>query len=455
MSSRGPSRDLQLGAAVLARGDRHLEGGQAEQFAGQVPQSRSQCGSPAADGCAAAVRMRAFRFGQHRPRGGQQSLVQIQGHLPDQERVVRRGAPGSGPLRTSSGFHGRHGSMVAPGPCRPRPPKWREPGSDGAWVARTTNLGPAPTAHGGACGRRNLRSGLPVTLRGVLDAVLPDPALSHAVASAGVASLELSAPPALRPFVAAALADASHGGAGRPVLAVTATGRDAEDLVEALRCVLPAGRGLGYPSWETLPHERLSPRADTVGRRLAVLRRPRPPEPADAGTGAAAGRGRAGALACCSRRCPASATWSRSSCSAGDAGRELDRRSSPALVAAGYARTELVEKRGDFAVRGGILDVFPPTEEHPLRVEFWGDEVEEIRYFKVADQRSLEIAGARAVGAAVPRAAADRRRPGAGRARWPSSTPSWPSCSTRSAGARRSRAWSRWRRCWSTSCSWC
>ncbi len=53
---------------------------------------------------------------------------------------------------------------------------------------------------------------------------------------------------------------------------------------------------------------------------------------------------------------------------------------------------ELVEKRGEFAVRGGILDVFPPTEEHPLRVEFWGDDVEEIRYFKVADQRSLEVA---------------------------------------------------------------
>jgi transcription-repair coupling factor (superfamily II helicase) len=51
-----------------------------------------------------------------------------------------------------------------------------------------------------------------------------------------------------------------------------------------------------------------------------------------------------------------------------------------------------VEKRGEFAVRGGILDVFPPTEEHPLRLEFWGDTVEEVRYFKVADQRSLEVA---------------------------------------------------------------
>ena len=57
-----------------------------------------------------------------------------------------------------------------------------------------------------------------------------------------------------------------------------------------------------------------------------------------------------------------------------------------------YARVDLVEKRGEFAVRGGIIDVFPPTEEHPLRVEFWGDTVEEVRWFKVADQRSLEVA---------------------------------------------------------------
>jgi transcription-repair coupling factor (superfamily II helicase) len=63
-----------------------------------------------------------------------------------------------------------------------------------------------------------------------------------------------------------------------------------------------------------------------------------------------------------------------------------------ALVAIGYGPTDLVEKRGQFAVRGGIVDVFPPTEEHPLRVEFWGDEVEEIRAFRVVDQRSLEIA---------------------------------------------------------------
>ncbi len=59
------------------------------------------------------------------------------------------------------------------------------------------------------------------------------------------------------------------------------------------------------------------------------------------------------------------------------------------LADAAYTRVDMVEKRGEFAVRGGIVDVFPPTEEHPLRVEFWGDDVEEIRAFAVADQRTM------------------------------------------------------------------
>src|SRR5699024_5181460 len=57
-----------------------------------------------------------------------------------------------------------------------------------------------------------------------------------------------------------------------------------------------------------------------------------------------------------------------------------------------YTRVDMVERRGEFAVRGGILDVFPPTEDHPVRIELWGEDVEEVRWFAVADQRSLEIA---------------------------------------------------------------
>ena len=59
------------------------------------------------------------------------------------------------------------------------------------------------------------------------------------------------------------------------------------------------------------------------------------------------------------------------------------------LVELAYNRVDMVGKRGEFAVRGGILDVFPPTAEHPVRVEFWGDEVSEMRMFSVADQRSI------------------------------------------------------------------
>ncbi len=226
-----------------------------------------------------------------------------------------------------------------------------------------------------------------MSLSGLLDAVLPDPALSRAVSSAGLDSLELTAPAALRPFVVSALAtDPSQGGAGRPVLAVTATGRDAEDLVDALRCLLPADEVVGYPSWETLPHERLSPRADTVGRRLAVLRRLAHPSAGDSATGPVRVVV-ASIRAVLQPQVPGLGELEPVEARAGDIVdlEDLVER----LVAVGYSRVELVEKRGEFAVRGGILDVFPPTEEHPVRVEFWGDDVEEVRYFTVADQRSL------------------------------------------------------------------
>ena len=59
------------------------------------------------------------------------------------------------------------------------------------------------------------------------------------------------------------------------------------------------------------------------------------------------------------------------------------------LVELAYTRVDMVGRRGEFAVRGGILDVFAPTAEHPVRIEFWGDEVTEMRMFSVADQRSI------------------------------------------------------------------
>ncbi|MER6144114.1 transcription-repair coupling factor [Streptomyces sparsogenes] len=227
-----------------------------------------------------------------------------------------------------------------------------------------------------------------MSLTGLLDAVVRDPALAEAVqaaASGGRHHVDLVGPPAARPFAVAALARS----AGRPVLAVTATGREAEDLAAALRSLLPPDGVVEYPSWETLPHERLSPRSDTVGRRLAVLRRLAHPSADDPAAGPVS-----------VVVAPVRSVLQPQVKGLGDlepvslrSGQSADLQEVvDGLAAAAYSRVELVEKRGEFAVRGGILDVFPPTEEHPLRIEFWGDDVEEIRYFKVADQRSLEVA---------------------------------------------------------------
>src|SRR3984885_7810735 len=248
-----------------------------------------------------------------------------------------------------------------------------------------------------------------MSLSGLLRAVSDDPALGRALEHATLRAAgggDLIAPPALRPVLAAALADPAladpaladgpadpagqdEAGAGRVIPAVTATGPGAGGPTPALSSLLPPDSVAYFPAWETLPHERLSPRSDTSGQRLAVLRRLSHPHPSHPRTGPLL----AGAAPVRSLLQPM----------AGGLGDLMPVRLAPGqqadleevvsqLVEIGYVRSELVEKRGDIAVRGGILDVFPPTEEHPLRVDFFGDEVEEVRYFKVTDQRSLEIA---------------------------------------------------------------
>ena len=297
-------------------------------------------------------------------------------------------------------------------------------------------------------------------LAGLVPAALRDRGLARArdVARKGAAdadALDLTAPAALRPFVVAAVAAGVGGdgaepyGAGRPVLAVTATSREAEDLADALGCLLDPERVAVYPSWETLPHERLSPRSDTVGRRLAVLRRLAHPA-------ATAGGGRIDVVVAPVRSLMQPQLKGLGDLepvelvTGGGAGLEdVSRR----LSDMAYARVDLVTKRGEFAVRGGILDVFPPTDEHPSRVEFWGDEVEEIRAFAVADQRTID---------AVPRLWAPPCRELLLTPRCAAAPPNWPPptrrsgrCWTSSPRASPSRAWSPSpRRCWTAPTAW-
>jgi transcription-repair coupling factor (superfamily II helicase) len=223
-----------------------------------------------------------------------------------------------------------------------------------------------------------------MTLEVLLAAALEDPGLST-LRSAQTGSA-LTGPAELQPLAVAALAESARSA----VLVVTSTGREAEDLVESLGSLLAPELIALYPAWETLPHERLSPRSDTVGLRLAVLRRLLHPSADDPSNGPVRVVV-APVRSVLQPQVPGLGELRPVRIQIGDSGREIEEIAKD-LLAGGYARVELVDKRGDFAVRGGILDVFPPTEDHPLRVEFWGDEVEEIRYFKVVDQRSLEIA---------------------------------------------------------------
>lgn len=226
-----------------------------------------------------------------------------------------------------------------------------------------------------------------MNLTGIVPALLADPGASAALEHVAVrGAADVVGPVGVRAPLLAAAAER------RPLVVVTATGREADELAAAVRAYLPDERAddvAVLPSWETLPHERLSPRADTVARRLAVFRRLAHPADEPGPTGpirVLVMPARAllqpvveglGELEPVELRTGGTA----------DLTDVADR-----LVAAAYTRVDMVERRGEFAVRGGILDVFPPTEDHPLRLEFWGDEVTEIRWFAVADQRSLEIA---------------------------------------------------------------
>ena len=227
-----------------------------------------------------------------------------------------------------------------------------------------------------------------MTLAGLVDALVQDPTLAATIEDARTGSLtalDITAPPPIRPLIAAALAAGRRsGGADRPVLLVTSTYREAEEVASACASLAGEEQVAYYPAWETLPHERLSPRSDTVGRRLAVLRR--------LAGNAPEGPPRIIVAPVRSVLQPQVKGLAELRPVRLSVGAEIDLAELAAqLVAAAYVRVDLVERRGEFAVRGGIVDMFPPTEEHPVRVDFFGDTIEDIRYFTVADQRSSDL----------------------------------------------------------------
>ncbi|MBI2710873.1 MAG: transcription-repair coupling factor [Actinobacteria bacterium] len=186
----------------------------------------------------------------------------------------------------------------------------------------------------------------------------------------------LAVPESARALVLAGLA---RTGSRRPLLAAVPTTADAERLAHDLAAYLGDDEVELFPAWETLPFERVSPGVDTMGHRLRVLWRLQRAE-----------------------RCPAvvvasvRATIQRLGPHVEEVepivvepGAVLDpTQLVERLVAVGYRREYQVEHRGELAVRGSIVDVFPSTEDVPRRIDLWGDEVDRLTEFSVNDQRS-------------------------------------------------------------------
>jgi transcription-repair coupling factor (superfamily II helicase) len=217
-------------------------------------------------------------------------------------------------------------------------------------------------------------------IAGLVELALRAPTLQQLVdlSAAQPQDLALVGPARARLFVACALARRG------PLLVVTATGREADDLSAELRGVYGDAVAM-FPSWETLPHERLSPGVDTVGARMMLVRRLAHPDDARLGPPL-----QVVVTAVRSLLQPMVSGLGLLEPLTLTVGAEVVFEDVIArLVELAYTRVDMVGRRGEFAVRGGILDIFAPTAEHPVRVEFWGDEVSEMRMFAVADQRSI------------------------------------------------------------------
>ncbi len=202
----------------------------------------------------------------------------------------------------------------------------------------------------------------------------------------------------LQPYIFSALLEESP--TDSIVLIVTPTQNDAEHLFHAMSVFSGADRVFHFPAWETLPFERISPTTEVMGERLKVIfetwkRKKFGSALSSDGFLADSFPGEretrpvavvASVRALLQRMCPgieniAPIVISKNS--------KLNPEALLGeLVHFGYRREYQVEHKGEFAVRGGIVDIFPPTAQEPIRIELFGNEVDRIGVFDVFDQRS-------------------------------------------------------------------
>src|SRR4051794_15091108 len=186
----------------------------------------------------------------------------------------------------------------------------------------------------------------------------------------------------MRPYVIASVLDGIDGAAaaGRPALVVARDDRQARDLAADLRAWLAPRPVRFYPSRGVAYESHLAPPPHLVGLRVAALDALTAPgdEPPVVVVSAVA----------LSEKVPDPELRPRSFAIARGDLVDLDEVGNE-LVASGYERVDQVDDRGQFAVRGGILDIYPATEDRAVRIDLFDIEVESIRYFSTFTQRSL------------------------------------------------------------------
>ena len=211
-----------------------------------------------------------------------------------------------------------------------------------------------------------------------------EPALTQVL---GRSNAVLAVPDPARAIIVAAISRLSSR---MPLVVAVPTSGDAERLAHDLGAFLGDDEVELFPAWETLPFERVSPGVEVMGRRLRVIWHLRHGGRIGAEEGQR-GRGAPKVVVA-----PVRALVQRLGPHVEDVepiivghGDQLDPAQLVAdLIAGGYRREELVEHRGEVAVRGSIVDVFPSTADVPIRIDLWGDEVDRLTQFSVTDQRS-------------------------------------------------------------------
>ncbi len=180
-----------------------------------------------------------------------------------------------------------------------------------------------------------------------------------------------------------ALAELARTTGGQDILHVARDGQRLERLQDGLRFFAPEREVLVFPAWDCLPYDRLSPHPDIVAERLETLVRlaaPRKP-----GTPARIVLASAGAAL---QKVPPRSLYAEAAVVLRK-GQTLDvARLTKFLGENGYGRSETVMEPGEFAVRGGLVDLFPPGTAEPMRLDLFGDSLEAIRSFDPMSQRS-------------------------------------------------------------------